>query len=355
MSDFRLFQSQRTKQTFGEKSGKYFFARITSVNLNQDTPDLVGTVSFRSLSDIPGVEKGIAYPLQPHIKNVPLIDETVLCLIGPSENQEQSGKLDRVYYLTGVNIWNHPQHTGYTRESSEVTLHPNFKESVDINPLLPYPGDVILEGRRGQSIRFSEAHPGTPWTSLKKASPVVIISNGQLQTEQGFSVITEDINADASSIYLTSTHGIPLKESQTFNTFNAPTVSAYETSQVILNGDRLVFNSKLDSILITSSTQVGLKGIDVIVEGTQAVTLEAPRISLGFQADERAVLGDSMVDELTKLYTDLKNVIRELGVLGSVVSYTPMIQVATTALTNIELRENQLKSRLLSNKTYLSK
>ena len=117
----------------------------------------------------------------------------------------------------------------------------------------------------------------------------------------------------------------------------------------------MVFNSKLDSILLTSSTQVGLKGIDVIAEGTQTVALEAPRISLGFQANERAVLGDSMVDELTKLYTDLKNVIRELGVLGSVVSYTPMIQVATTALTNIELRENQLKSRLLSNKTYLSK
>lgn len=351
----RLFEPKTSKQGPKIRTGKFFFARVSAVNFSKEAPDLLGTISYRSLGDISDITKGIAYPLFPHIKNVPLVDETILCLIGPSENQERSGRVDKVYYLTGVNIWNHPQHTGYTRESSEVILHPDFKESSDINPLLPYPGDIILEGRRGQSIRFSEAQTNTPWSSSKKASPVIVISNGQLQTEQGFSLITEDINADASSIYLTSAHGLPLKESQIFDTFDTTPTSAYGASQVILNGDRLVFNSKLDSILLTSSTQVGLKGTDVNIESTQAVTLEAPRISLGFQANERAVLGDSMVDELTKLYADLKNVIKELGVLGSVVSYTPMIQAATTALTNIELRENQLKNRLLSNKTYLSK
>lgn len=352
----RLYDLTKSIKKSKTQSTSIFYGKVVEVHYNTQNPDSIGAITFKNITDVENVSRGEAYPLSPFITQPPLVDEVVLLVNAPSEVAEEGEHTAKIYYLGVVNIWNHPHHSGIVGNKQFPELGTDFKERTDINPILPYQGDTILQGRLGQSLRFSQTIPNiTPWTGTVLGNPVIVLSNGQITTETGFEFINEDINADFSSIYLTSKQGIPLKESQTFNTFSAPTTSAYETSQVILNGDRLIFNSKLDSILLTSSTQVGIKGIDTNIEGTQTITLEAPRISLGFQAEERAVLGDSMVEELTKLYTDLKNVIKELGILGSVVSYTPMIQVATTALTNIELRENQLKSRLLSNKTYLSK
>ena len=152
------------------------------------------------------------------------------------------------YYLPHVNIWNHPHHNalpttlfetneqntndyqrteaGISRQvtdgSTDIDLGRYFHEKMDIKPLLPYEGDMILEGRFGNSIRLGSTvkeqkdeklipkENQNNWSDSEEGTtgdPIIIIRNGQtVETEdKGWIHTTEKIDTDDSSIYLTST------------------------------------------------------------------------------------------------------------------------------------------------------
>ena len=82
-----------------------------------------------------------------------------------------------------------------------------------IRNLYPVEGDTIIEGRFGNSIRFSHISifPSqsvvSPWSkSGRNTRPITIIRNGQTKTTSSvrWTPIFEDIDGDASSIYLTN-------------------------------------------------------------------------------------------------------------------------------------------------------
>ena len=125
-------------------------------------------------------DQPIAYPIQANIKNYPLINEIVYILYLPS-NELLENPLQRIpYYLPPINIWNSQHHNGIptaeqaalqnvaddylnttdgnfrqiTDNSSDVYLGKTFKEKINTYPLLPYEGDIIYEGRWGNSIRL---------------------------------------------------------------------------------------------------------------------------------------------------------------------------------------------------------
>ena len=357
----RLFEPSKSAKAFGDKSGRYFFGQVTSTSFDTNSPEELGSITYRFLSDIEGITRGTAYPLFPGVKNIPLVDEIILCVIAPSELQEASGKFNKAYYVSSVNIWNHPQHSGYTREKNEIALHPNFGELADINPMLPFPGDIIFEGRRGQSIRFSESQTGTPWFSTGSGAPVIAIVNGQVSTEEGFSYVTEDINSDAASIYLTSNNSLPFSGSYAKSTsisgsFSSP--SDYLGNQVFINSGRLYFNANTERVLINGTVGVGLSGQEINIDGVSKIVLDAPKTYLTATSrneKQRGVLGDSLASELHTLYSDLQKVMNELGVLASTVGYAPLTQVASEVLTSLEIRQTKLKSKILTDRVFLSK
>ena len=74
--------------------------------------------------------------------------------------------------------------------------------------MVPFEGDMILEGRFGNSIRFGSSNPRgkNNWSENdSEGAPITIISNGQSPTGGG---AIENINNDDSSIYLCSNHNI---------------------------------------------------------------------------------------------------------------------------------------------------
>jgi len=81
--------------------------------------------------------------------------------------------------------------------------------------LQPYEGDVIHQGRFGQSIRFSSTSGNskdTPWSKEGlPGNPITILRVHDQIVDGDITYITEDINKDNSSIYLASTQNIPLK------------------------------------------------------------------------------------------------------------------------------------------------
>lgn len=204
--------------------------------------DAIGTIFYSDLdSNNPNSnpkDDPTAIPLFSHLKYYPLINEIVLILTTNSSNL-YDGKQSATYYLPQVNMWGHPHHNalptvkgleseqtandyqetgaGLVRKvddgGTDITLGKYFKEQMNIKPLLPYEGDMILEGRFGNSIRFGSTNNSqeisTPnaWSdSGNTGDPITIIRNGQSSNldEKGWLPTTERINEDASSIYLTS-------------------------------------------------------------------------------------------------------------------------------------------------------
>ena len=81
--------------------------------------------------------------------------------------------------------------------------------------LQPYEGDVIHQGRFGQSIRFTSTSGKSSDTQWSKeglpGNPITIIRVHDEIVDGDVTYVTEDINKDNSSIYLASTQNIPLK------------------------------------------------------------------------------------------------------------------------------------------------
>ena len=217
--------------------------------------DSIGTIFYGEVlggrvksNDEPNIEYR-ARPLFQSIKQYPLKNEIVLLVDAPNKLLDHNRNKDAQskYYLPNVNIWNHT-HTNalpnmqYYNEggeekanygtvggntvrvaegdnSVEIPLGEYFTEKLQIQPLLPFEGDTIVEGRFGNSIRFGstakEAHEKAAYsTKGDTGDPITIIRNGALVEEEdnGWEHTLENINDDHSTIYLTSNQVLPNME-----------------------------------------------------------------------------------------------------------------------------------------------
>ena len=260
-----------------------------------------------------------ATPLFPNVKNYPLINETVYLLSFPSGDFANNPGNIKYYYLTPVKTWANNVHVNPTpaqqedikggnqnksiaeieagspnisTEQNTTTFKPGvyFNEKSNIYPLYPFEGDVILEGRFGNSLRLGSTDISgstslNNWSNVpNNGDPITILRNGQniSLTGSAQSLIVEDINKDISSIYLTSTQQLPLSASSTNEYFsyeenNKPTtVNQYQGSQVILNSGRLVFNTNQDHIMLSSQKTINLNALEGIhLDTTGPIILES--------------------------------------------------------------------------------
>ena len=223
---------------------------------------------------------------------------------------------------------------------SEVSLGPTFKQNSDVKILQPYQGDIIHEGRWGNSIRFGstvkDGKPKNNWSDEgKDGDPITIIRNGQWDDgKDAWIPSIENINEDSSSIYLTSTQQIPIETiNNEFTSYNtAPDKpDTYKGSQVILSSNRLVFNAKKDSVLISGEKSVFLGGNGSLnFNAGENVVIECNDIKLGNKnADEPIILGNKFLD-------DLSGLLLQITTLGNILGASPiMIAPFTPSPTHI--------------------
>jgi hypothetical protein len=190
---------------------------------------------------------------------------------------------------------------------------------------LSFEGDHIVQGRQGNALRFSSTTKLysnlNEWSSTgNEDSPITILSNGfSYDPNENFHV--EKINADASSIYLTSTQQIPLQTDKTgtLNPLTKPIdASTYFNAQVIINSDRVVLNSKRDEVMIFAKTNIELNTKNIInLNANERVHLNSNTVFLGTVNNqlptEPLVLGD-------KLNTLLENLLDSLYSFGASLS-----------------------------------
>lgn len=279
-------------------------AEVTEVFLSDRNSDNFYKIGVSLKQGFGGATNAVAYPLNPYIKSIPLIGEQVYLITatGPESGPLSGGY--QYYYIsptflqrglnnnplpgavkntiTSLNVTTNysspnPQRTNTTNRRKDFGK--GFVEIKGLSQLQPYIGDVIFEGRFGQSIRFGYTPKGPEtrnkptWTSTQPGSPITIIRNGAAENKGYDKFTVEDINEDSSCIWLTDGQRVKLKLANTVGIIRPDKlVGNYNSSQVIINSNRLVFNSKSDSVIISAkediffSTPKSKTSVDLIVE-----------------------------------------------------------------------------------------
>jgi len=254
-------QSQNTRLT-NSKGVNFSSVRVLDIILDISHPsaekyggyDAIGTICFTDLDEntpleVPWTQGNVAVPMFSFIKKYPLINEIVLTASTFDKNIYSNNRRTN-YYFPDLNIWNHPHHnalptmmgmgneqsvrdyqrteSGISRQvtdgATDIPLGLYFQEQLNIKPLLPYEGDTIFEGRFGNTIRLGSTSKENKqnyqviptenknrWSNEgETGDPIIIIRNGQTKEtdDKGWQHITEDIDFDDSSIYLTSNQQI---------------------------------------------------------------------------------------------------------------------------------------------------
>ena len=321
----------RYKELGGPKS----IGAVELVDVTAGTADYTTTSQQQLLK--------VAYPLYPNGTTYPLINEIVYITSLPNKRIQSKTSAVSNFYISIVNLWNHPHHNGIpyvaggtapansknyidtslgsvnklTDSTGTIKFGEYFKERSNIFPLQPFEGDSIYQGRWGNSIRLTSTAPGkNNWSSTgTQGDAITIIRNGQTDdsVKSGWNFTTEDINTDASSIYLTTTQKIPFQAANTdYFSYkeNTPTLpDQYTGKQILINSGRLIFNSSEDHLMLSSAKTISLSSNSGLNIDTNQAIFQTENIYLGSKsATEPLVLGDALeavVKELISIVQDI--------------------------------------------------
>ena len=381
--------------------------RVTDIILNTNFPDIknlggdsaIGTIFFKPQNfNTPGETK--ALPFFPNISYFPLVNELVLIFKLPGNNLNSAGSNEVFYYVNSINLWNAPHHNAFPnvatispqnqgqQDYSKTQVgNPNvsskklkgidlnsptnksqrsFAERKDIHPLLPFPGDNLIQGRFGNSIRLGstniteEGTSSNEWSNTSPTgNPITIFRNGQAKRtpSKGYKHIVENINENLTSVYLTSTQSLPLRPAS--NNYISHTekslpisINEYNNPQIILNSSRIVVNAQTDSILFSSQKSINLSTNGSVNINTKVVSIGAGSIKLGSKdASESVVKGDTLYFQLNGI---LKALIQMTSIMktsqvwpnGVPVADITKNQVYNNVQTQLELIQEDLETML---------
>lgn len=236
----------------------YLLARVTHVvngpffqgtqfpDPNYNNPSDIGSILYTLVNTtqnrtLQASGNPIAKPANSAMKQYPVEGEFVLLMQGPSTDLNTSRDSRQYFYTLPFNLWNASHHNAFpdlgdysnyvnntqktyqqstavqqannlsVTSSVNFPLGPNFPEKDNIKALRIFAGDVTLEGRWGNSIRFGSTSAidkqANPWSSQGTAgNPILILRNGQgrQSDDVAWFPTVENINRDPSSLYLTN-------------------------------------------------------------------------------------------------------------------------------------------------------
>jgi len=375
-------------------------ARVIDIVLDENHPKFDSVGQWNGIGAIfyeftnqsaTGTTVNFALPYDSQIKTYPLVNEIVLLFSLPNQQQGQNTSNQSYFYLKPLGVWNHPHHDAYPNpstiinptqrrdykstengavrrvedQSTEINLNSpvnpsqnTFVEKTDIHPLMPYMGDSLLEGRHGQSLRFgstakSKSSINNNWSSAgTNGDPITIVRNGQPTnvSDKGWIPITENLNGDLSSLYLTSYQKIPFSiANENFVSYTTPptTPSQFASPQIILNSDRIVLNAKTDSVLISGQNSVGISSNNSINIEAKQIYLDGNDIRLGNKnASQSALKGDITVEYLKILITELKNLTE---VLKTVQDWPGGVPTPNSAILTVANSSQEIFEKIYNN------
>tara|TARA_Y100001972_G_scaffold38402_1_gene47191 strand:+ start:3316 stop:4440 length:1125 start_codon:yes stop_codon:yes gene_type:complete len=239
-------------------------------------------------------------PLNPNFQQTPVVGEIVIGV----------KYLGQLFFTTQLNFFGNPnfntQHalsrgknknTFESKKGVEVVNTDDlgtetgyyFTRADDARRLLPNEGDIIFEGRFGNTIRI-----GSDIRNENADSPNIILNAGQTIEGDTKTPIEEKIDTDGSSIYLTTNQTLEF----TPGTESQLSPGPYEGKNVLISSDRITFNTK-------NGGDIGiLSNNNIALTSPKEVVIEAPTTKIGsVNATEPMVLGDILESKLNDILT----------------------------------------------------
>ena len=252
-------------------------------------------IAIRENSNVRLIEQVI--PASNNIKQIPIIGENVLIFQGFSQASKAKGDIKtqrQWFYLMPLNLrFNTTENLMLTYQESTTLKQLPDKEfdkvskKKIVSPLQPYRGDLLIEGRFGNTIRLGSTNVKTdeykipvPWKGKNPSDPIIILSNHQFQKpgkeENLDKFYVESFKKEDSSIYLTSKQTFPelklggvkknpLKKYKSESTF--------DKSQFISVADRIILSAKTDIIVLDSPKSIVLNTGDMIKLGNDTANV----------------------------------------------------------------------------------
>ena len=241
-------------------------------------------------------------PLNPNFQQTPVVGEIVIGV----------RYLGQLFFTTQLNLFGNPNFNtmhGISRGKNKNTFESKagvevvnsddrgtstgyyFESLVDSRRLLPNEGDIIFEGRFGNTIRI-----GSDIKNENTESPNIILNVGQSKDEfpNPKQPIEEKIDTDGSSVYLTTNQTLEF----TPGTESQLSPGPYEGKNILISSDRITLSTK-------NSGDIGiLSNNNVAITSPKEVVIEAPTTKIGsINATEPLVLGDILESKLNDILT----------------------------------------------------
>lgn len=191
-------------------------------------------------------------------------------------------------------------------QKQEFSLGDEFSENPNVRMVRPNEGDLIIQGRFGNTVRFgsslfSNPNTSTPQPNLifsvgqspNKITSIDINNDGKRETVASgmYGLTYEDINKDKSSIWMVVNEKIvldPATKSSISHLRSAEFSDStkYTGAQIFLNSDRVILNSKVSEISLFAKREINLSAVEsitidsaksVMITGERDITLTTPR------------------------------------------------------------------------------
>lgn len=239
-----------------------------------------------------------ASPIDSTIQEYPLLGEKVKILKA----------LGKAYYLRKTNLTNTLQDNAMlnleaqldnravtlrqkvTSENKELEKNKHkfgeyYKPDSRVRQLKHFEGDVLIQGKMGNSIRFGSSQMDI---SSKSLAPNIIIRAGQAKDAELnkcssntiHGLILEDVNNDVSSLWLTTDQIVNFKpitrllKSHYRSILNATTV--FDGASAIMNSDRVIISSKKNQIMLFSNDEIYMNSYSRIgMDTNESIALTA--------------------------------------------------------------------------------
>lgn len=176
-------------------------------------------------------------------------------------------------------------------------------------------GDMFMQGKFGNSLRLGQRFnkpniiisngrpPGTAVESFNDSSTIMLTQTGPLKNHLGH--LSSDGRQEPTE-FVASTEGSE-------NTRRVNLTKDYEKAQIFIQSDRIVFNTKVDNVYMSSATTIDLNSMQNINLSTPKDTvIDSENIYLGRAAIENsnpAVLGN----ELNEILNEILNILEGLS------------------------------------------
>jgi hypothetical protein len=333
-------------------------AEVLEVIYVDDNPNLIYGLKVKEFgstpaSDVAEVTTITAKPLNTSILRIPIVGEAVLLVKAPSSYGTAVRNTSDTYYLDVVSLQSSIHHNalptitakkvqvsstsgnsgnyskaaaGSTNKEQEPKVDDNFSENELVQPLQHYIGDLLIEGRYGNSIRFSTTPKSgkftvqPKWSNGKPAAPITIFRNS-IQDKGGKinGFITEDFNKEDNVIVQASGQNIVFEQaSKVLSSTNNYKLTSWKdenwgkTPQTLISSGRIVFNSFQKEIIAFAKAGIALSSETAItIDAKDMVSLNAKKMELGTNSDQQLILGN-------KWQTWMENLIDAIGNLTDI-------------------------------------